>query len=233
MLEGIVKLTFNHVTIPKIEDLQSRVKAKTTKSKRVYTVDGSDKAYPSITTILGSLSKKAIMEWRKRVGAEEANRISRQASTKGTRVHSLIEDFINNKQVELKDEPLHITTAVKGIQSALKENVTDIYAQECVLYSNYLRVAGRVDCIGVFADKLSVIDFKTSRRHKEKKDISSYFMQEAAYAIMFEERTGIPITQLVTIMAVDGQVQPLVFIEQRDNWTKQLMKTVYNYHINN
>ena len=100
-----------------------------------------------------------------------------------------MEDFINNEQVNLDDEQPHISVAFNAIKKELESKVTDIYAQECALYSDFLKVAGRVDCVGVYNGILSIIDFKTSRRHKTKKDVHSYFMQEAAYAIMFEERT--------------------------------------------
>ena len=229
MQENTAKLKFNHVKIPELEEIQNRVQSKTLKNKRVYLIEGTEKAYPSITTVLGSLSKHSIMEWRKRVGEEEANRISRQAATKGTRVHLLVEDYINNLEVNLENEPPHIISSFKAIQSVVSRSITNVYAQECVLYSDYLKVAGRVDCIADFNGRRSIVDFKTSRRIKEKEDIHSYFMQEAAYAIMFEERTTIPITQLVTIMAVDGISQPLVFIEHRDNWTNQLIETIHNY----
>jgi genome maintenance exonuclease 1 len=224
---------FNHIEVPELAELEKSMSTKNLQGKRVYTVENTDKAYPSITTILGSLSKDAIMAWRKRVGEEEANRISRQACTKGTRVHSLVEDFINNEQVNLDDEQPHISVAFNAIKKELESKVTDIYAQECALYSDFLKVAGRVDCVGVYNGILSIIDFKTSRRHKTKKDVHSYFMQEAAYAIMFEERTTLPVPQIVTIMAVDGDANPKVFVEKRDNWTKQLMETIRNYRINN
>ena len=103
-----------------------------------------------------------------------------------------------------------------------------IYAQECPLYSKHLGVAGRVDCVAEFDGKLSIIDFKTSLKPKKKEWISKYFMQETAYAIMWEERTGKPITQLVTIMDVDDN-EPLLFIEHRDNWAKQLLQTIDDY----
>ena len=224
---------FEHVTVPQIAELQGRVKSKTQEGKRVYMIDGKEKAYPSITTVLGYFGKQAIMEWRKRVGEEEANRISRQAATKGTRVHSLVEDYINNREVGIKDEMFHIQIAFKGIQSVLDNRLTAVYAQESALYSDYLKVAGRVDCVGIFDGKLSIIDFKTSRRVKDREDISNYFMQEAAYAIMFEEITKMPVTRLVTIMAVDGIAEPLIFVERRDAWAPELVKTIKRYYINN
>lgn len=224
---------FKHEPNEIIAGLQSKLKAKTEASGRVYTVDGESKAYPSITTVLGSLSKHAIMEWRKRVGEEEANRISRKACSKGTKIHSLVEAHINNEQVNLENEMYHIQQGFGAIRKVLDERLSTVCVQESAMYSDYLRIAGRVDCIGVFDNRLSVIDFKTSSKVKERDDIQSYFMQEAAYAIMFEELTKKPIVQLVTIMAVDGMSNALVFKEHRDAWTEKLITTIKNYYINN
>ena len=85
-------------------------------------------------------------------------------------------------------------------------------------------MAGRVDCIAEYDGKLAVIDFKTSGKPKKKEHISSYFMQTAAYAIMYEERTGIPVPNIVILIAVEGD-EPQVFIEKRDNWAKELIRT--------
>jgi genome maintenance exonuclease 1 len=96
------------------------------------------------------------------------------------------------------------------------------------LYSNHLGVAGRVDCVAEFDGKLSIIDFKTSKKRKTRSNCYNYFMQESGYAIMWEERTKMPITQLVTIMSVDND-DPLVFVEQRDDWTEKLRETIKTY----
>ena len=96
------------------------------------------------------------------------------------------------------------------------------------MFSHHLGVAGRVDCVAEFDGKISIIDFKTSQKIKPRKYVENYFMQEAAYAVMFEERTGTPITQLVTLIAVDNE-QPQVFVEHRDDWTKPLLDTIKKY----
>jgi genome maintenance exonuclease 1 len=105
-----------------------------------------------------------------------------------------------------------------------------IFAQEAPLYSKHLGVAGRVDCVGLYDGVPSIIDFKTSKKPKKKEWVTSYFMQEAAYAIMWEERTGMPITNLVTIMDIDNE-EPMVYIEHRDNWTAKLKETIELYHL--
>ena len=197
--------------------------AETTPNGRMYkTPDG--KSYPSITTMLGYFSKAAIMAWRKRVGAEEANRISRRAAGQGTRIHHIAEDYINNKPDYLKeDEMPHILSMWKPLKKVLDEHLGTIVLQECPLYSHYLKLAGRVDLVAEFDGKLSIVDFKTSRRIKTRDEISSYFMQAAAYSIMFEERTGTPITQLVIAMTVENESEPLLFVEKRDDWAPFLL----------
>ena len=184
--------------------------------------------YPSITTLLGNLSKKAIMEWRDRVGHEEANKISRQAAGRGTAVHALCELYVNNHPEYSRGVMPNILHDFKRIKDILDTRIGIVYGQELPLYSDHLGVAGRVDCVAEFDGKLSIIDYKTSRKTKKKEWIESYFMQECFYAIAWEERTGIPITQLVTIISVDD-AEPQVFIEHRDNWDKELVEVIEKY----
>jgi CRISPR/Cas system-associated exonuclease Cas4 (RecB family) len=192
----------------------------TTESGRKYfTPEGN--AYPSITTVLSILSKQAIMEWRKRVGEEEANKISRQAATRGTAVHSLAEDYLNNNEDWNKGAMPANLASFNDIRPILDEHVDNVWMQEQFLYSDKLKCAGQVDCIAEYDNKLSIIDFKTSRRVKKKEDITSYFIQMAFYAAAFYERTGIPIRQGVIIMAVDGN-EPLVFKENTYDYTKRV-----------
>jgi hypothetical protein len=219
-----LRKTFNHVSV----DLgYSDLLAETGSSGRVYNVP-SGKQYPSITTVLSILSEDAIRAWRQRVGAEEANKISARASRRGTAVHLIAEKYINNEDDYKKGFTPDILQSFSDIKPILDNRIGDVYGQELPLYSDYLGVAGRVDCIAEFDGVPSIIDFKTSRRMKTHDDIHSYFMQEAAYAIMWEERTKRPITNLVTIIAVDDN-PPLVFKEHRDNWTESLIQTISEY----
>lgn len=198
----------------------------TDKGRKYRTPEGVD--LPSITTVLSILSRDSIAAWRKRVGEEEANRISHKAASRGTKVHAIIEDYLNNKET-YRDEYLpDIIASFNDIKHILDTNIGDIYALEAPLYSNHLGVAGRVDCVADYGAKPSIIDFKTSRKKKKAEWVENYFMQEAAYAIMWEERTGIPIVQLVTIIAVDNS-EPQVFIEHRDNWVRPLRDTIKRY----
>ena len=201
--------------------------AETASTGRVYnTPEG--KQYPSITTVLSILSEDAIRAWRARVGAEEANKISTRASRRGTAVHLIAEKYINNEPDYKKGFTPDVLMSFKDIQPILDNRIGKVYGQELPLYSDYLGIAGRVDCIAEFDGVPSIIDFKTSRRVKTHDDIHSYFMQESAYAIMWEERTKQPIVNLVTIIAVDDN-PPLVFKEHRDNWVKPLIETITEY----
>ena len=198
-----------------------------TKTKGRHYVDPDGNKYPSITTVLSILSREAIQKWRERVGEEEANRISRVASSRGTKIHNIIEKYIANDPEYLQDEMPHNIQTFKDIQPILDQNLSKVYSIEAPLYSKHLGVAGRVDCVGVWNGQDSIIDWKTSRKEKKKEWISSYFMQAAAYAIMWEERTGRPIKQLV--VAIAGDMGPQIFIEDRDNWTAELINTISEY----
>lgn len=209
----------------------TRIEHDIPKLERVTAPDGSrvyqtpsGRAYPSVTTVTGLLGKAAIMAWRKRVGEEEANRVSSKAAKRGTRVHALCEDFLSNKEVMVDMFDHDMWEKFKP----LLLRINNIHALETPLYSDHLEVAGTVDCIAEFDGTVSVIDFKTSKRIKSRDDIHGYFMQCSAYAVAFEELTGIPVSRLVILMAVDDE-DPLVFIEKRDTWVSEFIKLRQDY----
>ena len=107
--------------------------------------------------------------------------------------------------------------------------IDNVHCLETQLYSDHLRVAGTVDCIAEYDGRMSVIDFKTSKRAKARDDIHGYFMQTSAYAVMFEERTGIPVDRLVILMTVDEQPEASVFIEKRDDWIGKFLELREEY----
>lgn len=207
--------------------------AETKNGKRHYiTPDGG--RLPSITTVLGSNpeKKKGLAEWRDKVGHKEAAKITAQAARRGTNVHLMCEDYLNNKEDYLKKHMPSNVVMFKSIQPFLDEHVKEVYAQECPLWSNYLGVAGRTDCIGVWDDRLAVIDFKTARKRKRTDWIQDYFQQCTAYAIMFEERTGIPVADTVIVMAVEND-EPQIFEQKRDPYVKGLMQRIEEYNNEN
>ena len=192
---------------------------------RVY-VDDEGNEYPSVTTVLSILNKKAIMEWRARVGEEEANRISSQAAARGSKVHDMIEDYVLGREVS--SENLIAMQNFKEIKPIIDENLSKVYATEKRMYSKHLGVAGTVDCVGEWNGQRAIIDWKTSAKFKKKEWVSNYFMQACAYSIMWEERTGQPITRLVVCIA--GDQGPQVFEEHRDNWDDQLISCISDYN---
>lgn len=199
--------------------------ADTRPTGRTYvTPDGS--RYPSITTVLSILSEEAIAKWRARVGDEEANKIGQRASGRGTLVHSIIERYLLNE--DTTEFLPHIRQSLENVRPILDERLGTIFGLEVPLYSSHLGLAGRVDCVAEFDGVPSIVDFKTSKRIKKKEHISNYFAQMAGYAVMWEERTGIPIVNTVVIMDVDDN-EPLVFKEHRDNHIQLLLDTKKEY----
>lgn len=194
------------IVLPKIEQLN-------TGNGRFYRTPEHN-FYPSVTSVLGSQKDDSLKQWRKAVGEEEADKISRRASRRGTRIHKYAEDFLLGKEVKFSSifDEVMFNPLIPVLSKV--ENILSI---EGGLYSDYLKVAGTVDLVGFFDRKRSIIDLKTSNRQKYKSEIEGYFMQTAAYAVCWEERTKQPITQLVIIMAVESDT-PQIFIEHRDNW---------------
>jgi hypothetical protein len=205
----------------------NELETETIDGKRHYVTPNGK--YPSITTVLSILSRDGIAAWRKKVGDKEANRISTQAARRGTNVHQMCEDYLNNELVE-KDFLPHERLLFRPIKKALDKSIGAVYAQEAPLYSDFLGVAGRVDCVAEWDGRLSIIDFKTSRKLKKKEWIHSYFQQATAYCIMWEERTGIPIDKIVIVITVDDEDEPQIFEEKRDNWYPYLKDTIEAYH---
>jgi len=213
-------MKFNYCPPMLLEDLQSE----TLDSGRFYTLPDGTKL-PSVTTVLGAQKKAAIMAWRKRVGEEEANRVSRKATSRGTNVHTLCERYLNNEDLgNIMPDALEMFLSIKPALN----RINNIHFQEQALWSKQLGMAGRTDCIGEFDGVLSSIDFKTSKKVKSHEDIVDYFWQTTAYALMYEEMVGIPIHQLVIIMAVEDN-QPLIFIQKTEDHITGLVEAIQYY----
>ena len=203
------------------------VSTKTVNRKRFYVApDGS--LYPSITTVLSVRSKEGLAEWRKRVGEDVANYISRTAATRGTKVHQMCEDFLNNNEVQKDNREFLPYCLFQQLKPVIETNINNIYAQECGLWSDKYKVAGRVDCIAEYNGVPSIVDFKTSRSSRNDEYNESYYIQAAAYAEMFEERTGIEINQIVILVVTeDGQVQE--FVKQKHDYLPMLVETIEQF----
>ena len=204
---------FNHVGLDPIE-----MSAEMVDGKRVYLTPEGFK-FPSVTTVISNNKEKmaGIARWRERVGEEKANNISSRSTNRGTKYHSIVEDYLNNK-LDLKNYrkfPLPVLMFQHSRETL--DRINNIYLQEAALYSRHLELAGRVDCIAEFDGELSIIDFKTSSRQKSEDKIQNYFMQCAAYAVMFEERTGIPVPRIAIVITVDSD-HPQVFVKKRNDY---------------
>ena len=195
--------------------------------KRFY-LTPSDKKYPSMTTVLQLMTAQGIAKWRARVGDEVANKVSAQASRRGTLMHKLCEDYVNNEEVDTESlMPLDLQN-FNALKEQMDKHFGKVYGQEIALYSDFLEMAGRVDCIAEYKGKLSIIDYKTSKKVKKRSNIKNYFMQAAGYAVMFEEIFKKPINNLVILMSVDheGVVE---FVEKRDDHIHDLIELRKKY----
>ena len=215
-------MAFKHLNIHSFPIL----KATTTQQGRRYLVDGA--MWPSVTTVIGHSKKKAILEWRNKVGEEEANKISKRASTRGNKCHKLCELYLENKSItKYKDDPLSM-----GLFYQIKpylDSIDNIHALEAPLCSSLLKMAGRVDCIAEYNGELAIIDFKTSTKYKREEWIHDYFAQETAYAIMFQELTGLAPKKLVTIIACETGEPQIFEIYDKFKYARKLREYIDAY----
>ena len=218
---------YNHKTINLPE-----IKATTTDGVRLYETPEGNK-YPSITTVLSVRNKKGLFEWRKRVGDDVANYVARKAANRGTSVHHMCEDYINNDFDEEKHKKKFLPYVLfNQLRESVLQKIDNIYAQECGLYSDKYKVAGRVDCIAEYDGKLSIIDFKTSSKERSDDWNESYYIQASAYAEMFEERTGITIDQVVILVVTeDGVVQE--FVKNKTEYLPLLSDVIKEWKVKN
>ena len=198
--------------------------------KRFYETPEGNK-YPSITTVLSNRKKEGLFEWRKRVGNEVANYIARTSAARGTAIHHMCEDYLNNMQRDFPEEfakhekKFLYYCLFKQLKDQVLKNIDNIYAQEAGLYSDKYKVAGRVDCIAEYKNILSIIDFKTSSKERTDAWNENYYIQGSAYAEMFEERTGIKTEQVVILVVTeDGTVQE--FIKNKHDYLPMLEESL-------
>jgi len=224
-----MRITLRNFEFVKLESLAFDLNAETSASGRVYATPTGEK-YPSITTVLSSFNKKALFEWRKRVGEEEANRIAAKASRRGTKLHTVCENYLMGELSGMKMQTMMPDTKELFMQLRpyIDENVGKVYGLEQALYSHKLRLAGRCDCIAEWDGKLSIIDYKSASREKSEEGILNYFMQCSAYAEMFEEVTGMPIDQIVVAIAVEDGL-PQIFTKSKTAYIEPLNEYIGKY----
>ena len=174
---------------------------------RYYKVGDSDELqkFVSITSVISHFNKEKFSAWRKKVGNEEADKITRKATSRGPDLHTLVEDYLHNRNLS---DVQPISEHLFKIAKPDLNRINNIYALEGSLYSQYLGVAGTVDCIAEFDGELSIIDFKTSKQPKPREWIDGYFVQCCAYACMLHELTGLSVKKFVIIMTCEnGEVE--------------------------
>jgi len=181
--------------------------------------------YPSITTVLSIRNKKGLVEWRKRVGNDVANYVAGKAASRGTKVHHMCEDYLSNEDINHHQKDFLPWCLFTQLKNKVLCNINNIYAQECGLYSDKYKVAGRADCIAEYDNVLSVIDFKTSTRERDDAWNENYYIQGSAYAEMFTELTGIDVSQIVILVVTeDGTVQE--FVKKKFDYLEALKNSV-------
>lgn len=196
---------FNHIEI-NLPDLERE----TIDGIRYYKIPGKDglKKFVSVTSVTSHYNKEKFASWRKRVGEEKANKITKAATTRGTEMHSLVENYLLNQSLP-KANPL--PKFLFDVAKCELDKIDNIIAIERSLYSTYFGIAGTVDTIADYEGKLSVIDYKSSEKPKPREWIENYFVQAAAYCFMLKELTGKEVEQLVIIMACEnGEVETYI-----------------------
>lgn len=211
---------FNHVpaVLPPLE-------RETVDGVRYYKVPDADEFVKlvSITSITSFWNREKFAKWRKKIGEDKANEITRKATSRGTDTHTLIEHYLLNEEILPKVQP--ISDFLYKIAKPTLNNIDNIHALEGSLYSKQLGVAGTVDCIAEYDGELAVIDFKTAAAPKPRDWIDGYFVQAAAYACMYYELTGVSVKKLVIIMTCENG--DCVVYEERDK--AKYIKLLVNY----
>jgi genome maintenance exonuclease 1 len=183
---------------------------------------------PSITSVTSFYNRQIFVEWRKRVGVEKANAITRKATARGTDFHLVCQDYLENKELNWDDyQPM--TKFMFHHAKPYLDKINNIHAIERTLYSQYLGLAGRVDCIAEYDGELAVIDFKTSDKIKPEKWIENYFVQEMFYAAAYYELTDIPPVKLITIMVTPGGVVKIFDKRNKSYYIKLLVRYIKEF----
>ena len=187
--------------------------------------------YPSMTSVLSILSRDSIAKWKERVGEQKANAISRKGRFRGNQVHQMCENYLNNDESYINGELPDSIELFNVLKSPLEKNLNRIYHIEAPLYSMELGVAGRADLIGEWMGVPVILDFKTSAKPKKEEWITSYYMQGAGYAKMYEEMTGIKIEHMLILVAVDSDIPKVQYFPAAvKDWVDPLKDTIKRYH---
>jgi len=211
--------TFEHANSLDVKELL----VETGPSGRFYTTPEGNR-YPSVTTVLSHGTDQSWKEkWIARVGEAKAKSVSKAATVRGESFHKIAENYLNNGDDYAKGFNPFDRENFATLKPILDKNVGLIYGLEVPLYSDFLRTAGRVDLIAEWNGKISIIDFKTSKRLKKLERIKNYLLQKSSYSYMVYERNGIPISRIVTAIAVDHE-SPQIFIKSAKEYLPEFIK---------
>jgi genome maintenance exonuclease 1 len=211
---------FKHTLVPQIS-----LTTQTINGQRYYVLPDGVTKLKSVTTILSEkLDKTALLEWRKRVGEEEANRISAQSTRRGNSIHKIAERYVLNEENIYQNEMPVNVESFQPIKSALDAHVDNILGVELPLCSKALGCAGRTDLVAEYDGKVSIIDFKTSKKLKKEEWIESYFLQSTVYSMMFERIYSISVPQIVIILTVDNEKTPQTFVMERSQYVNRVIE---------
>jgi hypothetical protein len=203
------------------------LECKTTESIRLYNLPNGSWV-PSITSVTSFYNREVFVKWRKRVGIEEANRITKRATARGTDFHQVCQDYLENKELDWNNyQPM--TKIMFHHAKPYLDKINNIHAIERTLYSEYLGLAGRVDCIAEYEGELAVIDFKTSEKIKPEEWIENYFVQEMFYAAAYYELTNIPPVKLITIMVTPGGEVKIFDKRNKSDYIKLLVRYIKEF----
>ena len=191
-------MSFNHIDL----DLQP-LEREHIDGVRYYKIPNEEELIKmvSITSVTSHFNKEIFVNWRKKVGNEEADRVTKAATGRGTDMHTLTEHYLKNEDLP---EVRPISDFLFKIAKGHLNKINNIYALEGPLYSRELGIAGTVDCIAEYNGELAIIDFKTSKKPKPRDWVEHYFVQCMAYGCMLYEMKGIPVKKLVIIMACEN-----------------------------
>ena len=215
---------FTHLN--KLGDFE--LEANTIDGVRYYTLPSGKKA-PSITSITSFYNRQIFKNWREKVGEEQANKITKVATDRGTKFHDLVEKYLLNEDINSLKNVLPTTKARWIAARDALNKIDNIHALEKPLYSEYFGIAGRVDCIAEYEGELAVIDFKTSKKIKPEKWLENYFVQETAYACMYYEMTGTPVKKIVTLMVADNGDVKVYEKRNKGEYIKLLTKYIKEF----
>ena len=207
------------------------LKAKNVDGKRFYEHITTGEKYPSITSVLSIRQKEGLIKWRQRVGEEVANHVMITSANRGTAVHNMVEDHLNNIDINnvKKYKKQFLPRMMFQVLKPVLNNINNISLQEAQMFSSNYTVAGRCDCIAEYEGELSVIDFKTSKGEKEEDWIENYFIQGAAYAEMYEEHFGTPINQIV-ILVVTEEGTTQIFKKNKQEYLPKLKEAIESFY---